>query len=308
MMNQADTGEGALWDLESQVRDIQEFLSSIAKNRYSKKWQQIFGVVTLVKPLGERLTGVDIRQNSGHVKAIFNTTSGIGPAVRVGDKIKASGWFTIYSPQSHLLEIQFKVDSYTTFPSLSNPAFRKYLKKPIPRFIGKIVLVTSKSSQALQDFKVAVGYALPEDKTLLVPVDLMSVEGICEGIRYADEQKYDAMIILRGGGSGIDIFNDARIAALVKKCKTYVISAIGHESDKLLIESAADFRAPTPSLAGVYLRDHIRQQPAKRPIPGLSELSAVLEFLFKAIRFAFRHWLATTLVVVLIIYFKGCFQ
>lgn len=308
MMHPAETGEDALWDLERQVRDIQEFLSSIAKNRYSKKYQQIFGVVTFVKPLGEHLTGVDIRQNSGHIKAVFDTYSGVGPAVRVGDKIKASGWFIIYSPQSHLLEIQFKVDSYTTFPSLSSPDFRKYLKKSIPRYIGKVVLVTSKNSQALQDFRVALNVALPEDKALLVPVDLMSVDGICEGIRYADEQKYDAMIILRGGGSGIDIFNDPRIAALVRKCKTYVVSAIGHESDKLLIESAADFRAPTPSLAGVYLRDHIRQQPAHRPIPILSELSAVLKFLFKLIRFAFKHWLATTLAVVLIIYFKGCFQ
>ena len=63
--------------------------------------------------------------------------------------------------------------------------------------------------------------------------------------------RVDEIIVARGGGSREDlwVFNAEVIARAAYRCKTPLISAIGHEIDFTILDFVADQRAPTPSAA-----------------------------------------------------------
>ena len=75
---------------------------------------------------------------------------------------------------------------------------------------------------------------------------------IAAAIRTLDQSgRVDEIIVARGGGSREDlwVFNAEEIARAAFRCKTPLISAIGHEIDYTLLDFVADQRAPTPSAA-----------------------------------------------------------
>jgi exodeoxyribonuclease VII large subunit len=66
------------------------------------------------------------------------------------------------------------------------------------------------------------------------------------------EVSVDCVIISRGGGSFEDLmgFSDPKILNAIYGSNKYTISAVGHEIDNMLSDYVANYRAPTPSIAG----------------------------------------------------------
>ena len=132
--------------------------------------------------------------------------------------------------------------------------FDEMYKKPIPRYIGKLGVVTAPTGAAVQDI---INISLRRDPYLQVILFPAIVQGdqapasICEGIRRLDEYGVDVIIIGRGGGSIEDLwaFNEESVAEAVFNCSTPIISAVGHETDTVITDYVADLRAPTPSAA-----------------------------------------------------------
>ncbi len=128
-------------------------------------------------------------------------------------------------------------------------------KKPLPRFPKCIGLVTSKTGAALQDIRNVIGRRWPAVRLLLCPVSVQGFEAadeIAAAIGRLDKSgQVDEIIVARGGGSREDlwVFNAERIARAASRCKTPLISAIGHEIDFTILDFVADQRAPTPSAA-----------------------------------------------------------
>ena len=128
-------------------------------------------------------------------------------------------------------------------------------KKPLPRFPKCIGLVTSKTGAALQDIRNVIGRRWPAVRLLLCPVNVQGFEAadeIAAAIDRLDKSgQVDENIVARGGGSREDlwVFNAERIARAASRCKTPLISAIGHEIDFTILDFVADQRAPTPSAA-----------------------------------------------------------
>lgn len=86
-------------------------------------------------------------------------------------------------------------------------------------------------------------------------VNLTSKDGIIEKISEVNNEAYDVIVISRGGGSGLDIFNDVDIAEAALDIKPIFVTAIGHAADNTLLEDIADKKFDTPTALGNYLKE-----------------------------------------------------
>ena len=136
-------------------------------------------------------------------------------------------------------------------------------KKPIPFLPKTIGVVTSASGAVIRDIIHRVRDRFPSH-ILLIPTPVQG-EGAAEKIAQAikdfnrldeisDYDKPDVLIVARGGGSLEDLwpFNEECVIRAVFASQIPVISAVGHETDTMLIDYVADKRAPTPTGAAEF--------------------------------------------------------
>jgi len=69
------------------------------------------------------------------------------------------------------------------------------------------------------------------------------------------ENYSDIIAIVRGGGSGLEVFDDIDLANAVLNARVPVVAAIGHDQDNTLIKRIADKAFSTPTAFGNYLRE-----------------------------------------------------
>jgi exodeoxyribonuclease VII large subunit len=133
--------------------------------------------------------------------------------------------------------------------------FEAARKRPLPRFPGRIGIVTSPSGAAIHDLLQILGRRFPGLHIRIYPAQVQG-EGaageICRAIEYFSQSGWpDVVIVARGGGSLEDLwaFNEEAVARAIAACSVPVVSAVGHETDVTIADFAADLRAPTPSAA-----------------------------------------------------------
>lgn len=126
-------------------------------------------------------------------------------------------------------------------------------KKKLPKYPGKIALVTSPAGAAVRDMIRVLGARWPMAEVLVVPVRVQG-EGAAREIAAAIHQvnnraDVDLIITGRGGGSREDLwaFNEEPVARAIFVSNIPVISAVGHEPDVTIADYVADVRAATPS-------------------------------------------------------------
>ena len=132
--------------------------------------------------------------------------------------------------------------------------FDEIYKKPIPRYIKTLGVVTAPTGAAIRDIINISTRRNPFIQIILYPAIVQGEEAapsICRGIRMLDSYGTDVIIVGRGGGSLEDLwaFNEESVAEAVFACNTPIISAVGHETDTVISDYVADLRAPTPSAA-----------------------------------------------------------
>lgn len=126
-------------------------------------------------------------------------------------------------------------------------------KQPLPKYPGKIALVTSPAGAAVRDMIRILGARWPMAEVLVVPVRVQG-EGAAAEIAAAIHQlnnraDIDLIITGRGGGSREDLwaFNEEVVARAIYVSNIPIISAVGHEPDVSISDYVADLRAATPS-------------------------------------------------------------
>ena len=128
-------------------------------------------------------------------------------------------------------------------------------KRPLPRYPGRIGIVTSPRGAVIADMLHVLERRFPGLHIRLFPAQVQgegAVEDVVRAIQYFSRSGWaDVLIVARGGGSLEDLwtFNEERVARAIALCEIPVISAIGHETDFTIADFVADRRAPTPSAA-----------------------------------------------------------
>ena len=138
-------------------------------------------------------------------------------------------------------------------------------KKPLPFLPGCIGLVTGKDSDAEKDVLRNAQLRWPAVKFTVAYAAVQGDRAVSEviaGIRSLDANpEVDVIIVARGGGDFQNLlaFSDEALVRAASECETPLISAIGHEADRPLLDEVADVRASTPTDA------------AKRVVPDVAE-------------------------------------
>jgi len=182
-----------------------------------------------------------------------------------GQHIVVSGSVSVYTPRGEYQLYAVSIEPYGQGAlALAYEQLKKKLqakgyfdsshKKPQPKIIQKIALVTASKSAALQDMLKVIKKRWQLLEVIVVDTLVQGDKAayqIAEALRYADSLGVDAIVVGRGGGSQEDIwaFNEEIVADAIYALDTFVVSAVGHEVDVMISDFVADLRAPTPSAA-----------------------------------------------------------
>jgi exodeoxyribonuclease VII large subunit len=138
-------------------------------------------------------------------------------------------------------------------------------KKPLPFLPHCIGLITGRDSDAEKDVLRNAQLRWP---AVEFRIEYAAVQGdkavgeVTAALRKLDaDPQVDVIVVARGGGDfqNLLVFSDESLVRTAAACVTPLVSAIGHEADRPLLDDVADLRASTPTDA------------AKRVVPDVAE-------------------------------------
>ncbi len=214
------------------------------------------------------------RATSGHV---YMTIKDAGAAISVivwrgtpiafkleeGLEVILTGRFTTYPARSNYQVVASEIEMAGVGAILkmleerkrklaAEGLFDEARKKPLPRLPQTIGVVTSPTGAAFQDIQNRLRERFPV-RVLLYPATVQGVTAAAEvaaGIEYFNRMRnVDVIIVARGGGSLEDLlpFSEEIVVRAAAASQIPLVSGVGHEPDWMLIDYAADYRAPTPT-------------------------------------------------------------
>jgi exodeoxyribonuclease VII large subunit len=183
-----------------------------------------------------------------------------------GEAIEAHGHISVYEVggQYQLYADRIRVAGegvlFQEFARLKDKLEREGLfepqrKRALPDFPSRIGVVTSPTAAAFEDVINVFRRRYPLAEIILSPAQVQGDEApaqIVEALQALNQvSKPDLILVVRGGGSMEDLwaFNSEEVVRAVAQSGIPVVTGIGHETDLILADFAADIRAPTPSAA-----------------------------------------------------------
>lgn len=167
---------------------------------------------------------------------------------------------------------------------------RKRSRPLIPRAVG---VVTGRNSDALKDVRRIATTRFPGVRFEVRETAVQgasAVPGLIKALRELEAHpQVDVIIVTRGGGSLEDLlpFSDEGLVRAVAAMFTPVISAIGHEADRPILDDVADERAATPTHAATLAVpevteviahiDHLRHRLRNRVVSHLERDRRLLD-------------------------------
>ena len=208
-----------------------------------------------------------LKDGSGTISAVMFSgyRRGLKFPMKEGDKVIVTGSIEVYERDGKYqmyakeIELDGAGNLYLQFEALKKELeemgmFAPEYKKPIPKYVKTVGIVTAPTGAAIQDIRNIASRRNPYVQLILYPA-LVQGDGakmsIVHGIQTLEKLGVDVIIVGRGGGSIEDLwaFNEEVVARAIFDCSVPIISAVGHETDWTIADFVSDLRAPTPSAA-----------------------------------------------------------
>ena len=120
-----------------------------------------------------------------------------------------------------------------------------------------VALLYAESSITNADFKKGVEAAATHIDFREYKVSFANAVALSSMIKQLDTLNYDAIAIVRGGGSGIEKLDEVEVVEALTNLNTAWIYGVGHEKENLFIRNIADKVIPIPFALGTYFRDTV---------------------------------------------------
>ncbi|MGO1885272.1 MAG: exodeoxyribonuclease VII large subunit, partial [Citricoccus sp.] len=127
-------------------------------------------------------------------------------------------------------------------------------KRPLPVLPQLIGLVTGRDSDAMKDVMRNAHLRWPEARFEVREVAVQGANApreVMAAVADLDAHpEVDVIVVARGGGALEEVilpFSDEALVRAVAQTRTPVVSAIGHEADRPVLDDVADVRASTPT-------------------------------------------------------------
>lgn len=135
---------------------------------------------------------------------------------------------------------------------------QKQLKLPL--IVKRLILIGSPDTSGYRDF-LSEMRGNPIYRNFTIKEIATSVQGdkalaeICAALQEADAYDADAIVLIRGGGSKMDlnVFNDYQICKIIAQLHIPLITGIGHETDEVVADMVAHTRQITPTAVAKFL-------------------------------------------------------
>ena len=204
-----------------------------------------------------------IKDEKSAINAIIWRGTPVNFKLEEGTEVIITGRFTTYPARSNYQVIINSIELAGVGAILKMLEMRKQKlaaeglfdqsrKKTLPRFPQTIGVVTSPTGAAFQDIQNRLRERFPVT-VVLYPATVQGITAaneVAAGIEYFNRaNNVDVIIVARGGGALEDLlpFSEEIVVRAAAASHIPLISGVGHEPDWMLIDFAADVRAPTPT-------------------------------------------------------------
>ena len=278
-----------IWEISAINAAIRKTLES----SFSRIWLR--GEISNLKSYSSGHHYFQLKDSNSQLKAVLfkNDAKVIEKSLHEGSKYLIFGDITVYEPRGdyqirvrHLMEegmgnLRMEFDRLKE-DLLKEGLFNEENKKPLPKLPLRIGLITSPDGAAIEDFLSVIQRKGFRGEIVLSP-SLVQGPAAPKNLRQSldkltdHDKQIDVIVLTRGGGSLEDLwaFNDETLVRKVYACNIPTISAVGHQTDFVLTDFAADFRAETPSAAAEIISSSFLEQIEllERCSSNLSDLS-----------------------------------
>ena len=138
---------------------------------------------------------------------------------------------------------------------------------PLPRPLLRIAVISSETAAGYGDFlhqMTQTGYPFVCQLFPAIMQGPKTEDSIIEtlNIIHSQQEKWDAVVIIRGGGASSDLwaFDSYLLAANVAQFPLPIITGIGHERDKSILDYVAHTALKTPTAVAAFIIDCYEQE------------------------------------------------
>lgn len=299
IMSNSDSGHSNISDNKANdnsvlsVSQLTESIKTLILSKFSRAIK-VEGEVSNVKISGTSLYAT-LKDNSASISIVlWNNTSKC--KIKNGDNVVVTGFMGCYSKQGSYQIRVIKIEAkgvgnlHEKYENLKKTFEKKgyFSKKRIlPNKINRIGILTSVEGAVLQDILHVLRSKFYSGE---VHIKNCSVQGnqcpesVKNGIVFFNKlhktKPFDILLIARGGGSTEDLmgYSSTEVVKAIYESPIITISAVGHETDTMLSDYAADYRAPTPSIAGeiITTTQNSRRELLNKSIDNITHIESYI--------------------------------